>query len=83
MAGPAAEQQALAYTKDQAAELMTTVWGKDVETPSDTSPVRASASPEEWRRQLGFNNFDAVEMVAKALEERGSLDGDEIAALFE
>ena len=83
MAGPAAEQQALAYTKDQAAELMTTVWGKDVENAKRYIASESIGLARRMAAWLVYNNFDAVEMVAKALEERGSLDGDEIAALFE
>ena len=71
------------YTKDQAGELAKTAWAKDLENARGYLNGEGIGLATRKARWLVHDNEDAIEVVAKALDERGKLDGDEITALFE
>lgn len=83
LAGPAAETLAMKYTKVQAAKLMKTAWAQDLKNAKSYIDGQSIGLAMRMARWLVHDNEDAIEMVAKALDERGKLDGDEITALFD
>ena len=82
MAGPAAETKAMGYTKEQAAELLTTVWAADVANAERRLNGQGTALAMRQAKWLMHDNWEAVTKVAEALEKHGTLSGEDVAALL-
>ena len=62
---------------------MKTAWAQDLKNAKSYIDGQSIGLAMRMARWLVHDNEDAIEVVAKALDERGKLDGDEITALSE
>ena len=82
LAGAEAETKHCGYSLDRQAEMWGVAWATDLAGAMDDLDRAAIAPAIDQARQLVNEHWRSIEVVAQALQERGSLSGADIRELI-